>query len=60
MEIGEQRIADRRRAIVTRGLLSKPWLEKIRAQVAGTFKETNVNTDQETTQTADANKESRS
>jgi hypothetical protein len=31
MEISEQRIADKRRAIVTRGLLSKPWLGKIRA-----------------------------
>jgi hypothetical protein len=58
MEISEQRIADQRRAIVTRGLLSKPWLEKIRAQVAETFKETNVNTYEETTQTADANRES--
>jgi len=34
MEISEQRIADRRRAVVTKGILSKPWLEEIRAQVA--------------------------
>ena len=47
MEISEQRTADQRRAIVTRGLMSKPWLEEIRAQVAETFKETNVNADEE-------------
>ena len=29
MEIREQRIVDQRKAIVTRGLLSKPWLEEI-------------------------------
>jgi hypothetical protein len=39
MEISEQRIADRRRAVVIKGLLSKPWLEEIRAQVAETFQE---------------------
>jgi hypothetical protein len=60
MENSKQRIADQRRAIVTRGLLSKPWLEEIRAQVAETFKETNVNTDEETTQPTDANRERRS
>jgi len=49
MEVSEQWITDQRRAIVTRGLLSKPWLEEIRTQVAETFKETNVNTDEETT-----------
>ena len=32
MEISEQRTADQRRTIVTKGLLSKPWLEEIRAQ----------------------------
>ena len=58
MEISEQRIADQRRAIVTRGLLSKPWLEEIRAQVAETFKEAKVNTDEETTQPTDTNRES--
>jgi hypothetical protein len=57
MEISEQRIADQRRATVTRGLLSKPWLEEIRAQVAETF-QTNVNTDEETTQPTDTNRES--
>jgi len=31
MEISEQRIPDQRRVIVTKGLLSKPWLEEIRA-----------------------------
>ena len=60
MEIGEQRIADQRRAVFTRSLLSKPWLEKIRAQLAENFKETNVTTDEETTQPTDANRESRS
>ena len=55
MDISELRIA-----IVNRGLLSKPWLEKIRAQLAETFKETNMITDEETTQTADVNRESRS
>jgi len=49
MEISEQWIAGQRRAIVTKGLLSKPWLEKIRAQVAETFKEANVNAEEETT-----------
>jgi len=43
MEISEQRIADQRRIIITKGLLSKPWLEEIRAQVAEIFKEANVN-----------------
>jgi len=38
MKISKQRIADQGRAIVTKGLLSKPWLEEIRAQVAETFK----------------------
>jgi hypothetical protein len=28
MEISEQQIADQRRAIVTKGLLSRPWLKK--------------------------------
>ena len=31
MKISEQRKGDQRRAIVTKGLLSKPWLEEIRA-----------------------------
>jgi len=53
MEIIEQRIADQRRAIVTKGLLSKPWLEEIRAQVAETFKEANVNSEEETRQRTD-------
>jgi hypothetical protein len=30
MEISEQRIAKQRRGIVTKGLLSKRWLEEIR------------------------------
>jgi len=53
MEISEQRIADQRRAIVTTGLLSKPWLEEIRTQVAETFKEANVNSEKETTKPTD-------
>jgi hypothetical protein len=57
MEISEQRIADQRRAIVTKGLLPKPWLEEIRAQVAETFKETNVNTEEEATQPTDENEQ---
>jgi hypothetical protein len=44
MEISEQRISDRRRAIVYKGLVSKPWLKEIRTQVAETFKNANVNT----------------
>jgi hypothetical protein len=60
MEISEQQIADQFRAIVTKGLLSRPWLEEIRAQVAETFKETNVNTEKEITQYTDNKKESRS
>ena len=43
MEISEQRIADQRWAIITKGLLSKPWLEEIRTQVAENFKEANLN-----------------
>jgi len=58
MEISEQRTADQQRAIVTKGLLSKPWLEEIRAQVAETFKETNVNTEEEITQSIDEKEES--
>ena len=57
MEISEQRIADQQRANVTKGLLSKPWLEEIRAQVAETFKVTNVNTEKETTQPIDENEQ---
>jgi hypothetical protein len=40
-------------AIVTKGLLSKPWLEEIRTQVAETFKEVNLNAKKETTQPTD-------
>jgi len=57
MEITEQRIADKRRAIVTKGLLSKPWLEEIRAQVAENFKEANVNAEEEKTQPTDENEQ---
>jgi len=60
VEVSEQRIAYQRRAIVTRGLLSKPRLEEIRAQVAENFKETNEDTEEGTTQTTDENRESRS
>jgi hypothetical protein len=58
MEISEQQIADQWRAIVTKALLSKPWLEEIRAQVAEIFKETNVNTEEEIIQSTDKKKES--
>ena len=57
MEMSEQRIADQWRAIVTKGLLWKPWLEEIRAQVAETFKVTNVNTVEETMQPTDENEQ---
>jgi hypothetical protein len=61
MDVSEQRTADQRRAIVAKNLLTKPWLEEIRAQVAETLKETtvrendkdseeNINTDKEITQ----------
>jgi hypothetical protein len=57
MEISEHRIPDQRRAIVTKGLLSKPWLEEVRAQVAETFKEANLTTEEETTQSVDENEQ---
>jgi hypothetical protein len=61
MDISEQQIADQQRAIVTKNLLTKPWLDEIRVQVAETVKETtikendqdseeNINTDEETAQ----------
>ena len=53
MEISEQWIADQRRTIVTKGLLSNPWLEESRAQVAEIFKEANVNAEEGTTQPTD-------
>jgi len=53
MEISEQWIADQRRTIVTKGLLSNPWLEESRAQVAENFKEANVNAEEGTTQPTD-------
>jgi len=40
LEISEQRIADQRSAIVTTGLLTKPWLEENRIQMAENIKET--------------------
>jgi hypothetical protein len=55
MEISEQRIVDQRRAIVTKRLLSKHWLEEIRAQVVETFKVTNLNTEENTIQPIDEN-----
>ena len=57
MEFSEQRITDQRRAIVTTGLLSKPWLEEIRVQVAEIVKEANVNAEEETTQRTDENEQ---
>jgi hypothetical protein len=57
MEISEQQIADQRRAIVTKGLLSTPWLELIRAQVAETSKVTNLNTEEGITQPFDENEQ---
>ena len=57
MEISEQWISNQRRPIVTKGLLSKPWLKEIRAQVAEAFKEANVNAEEETTQPTDKNKQ---
>jgi hypothetical protein len=60
MEVSEQRMADQRRTVVIRGLLSKSWLEEFRTQIAETFKETNENTEEERTQIIDDNRESRS
>jgi hypothetical protein len=57
MDISEQRIADQRRAIVTKGLISKPWLEKIKVQVAETFKVKNLNREEDTTQLIDENEQ---
>jgi hypothetical protein len=57
MENIEQLTADQRRAIVTKGLLSKPWLEEIKAQVAETFKVTHVNIEVETTQPISENEQ---
>jgi hypothetical protein len=68
MDISEQQIADQRRAIVAKNLLTKPWLEEIKAQVAETLKETtvkennqdseeNINTGEETTQPISENKQ---
>jgi hypothetical protein len=68
MDVSEQRIADQQRPIVTKNLLTKPWLEEIRAQVAETLKETtvkendrdsdeNINTDEETTQPISENEQ---
>ena len=57
IEISEQRIANQGRAVVTKGLLSKPWLEEIRTQVAETFKEENVNSVEETTQPTEENEQ---
>jgi hypothetical protein len=60
MEVSQQPIADQRRATVAKNLLSKPWLEEIKAQVAETLRATtakdndqdseeNIDTDEETT-----------
>jgi len=57
LEISEQRIADHRIDIVSKGQQPKSWLEVIQAQVAETFKETNVNTEEETTQPTDENEQ---
>jgi len=57
MQISEQRIADQRRAIVTKGLKPKPCLEEIRAEVVENFIERNLNTEEETTQPTDENEQ---
>jgi hypothetical protein len=57
MEISEQRIADQRRANVTKGLKPKHCLEEIRAKVAEIFMEKNLNTEEETTQPTDENEQ---
>jgi hypothetical protein len=68
MDVSKQRIADQRRVTVAKNLLTKPWLEEIRVQVAGTLKETtvkendqdfeeNINTDEETTQSMSENEQ---
>jgi hypothetical protein len=69
--LASKQIADQRRAIVTKNLSTKPWLEEIRAQVAETLKETtvkendqdsekNINTDEETTQPISKNEQKKS
>jgi hypothetical protein len=55
MEISEQRIADHRRAIVTKNILSKPWLEEIRAQVVDILQAANGDTEEEITQPINEN-----
>jgi hypothetical protein len=55
MQITKRRISDKRRAIVSKGLLLKPWLEEIRAQVAENTKVTNLNIVENTRQTIDEN-----
>jgi hypothetical protein len=57
MEISEQRIADQRRAIVTKNLLSNPRLEEIRAQMANTLQATNGDTEEEVTQHINENEQ---
>ena len=57
MEMSEQRIADQWRAIVTKGLLWKPWLEEIRAQVADILQATNGDSEEEITQPNNENEQ---
>jgi hypothetical protein len=68
MDVSKEQIANQRRATVAKNLLTKPWLEEIRAQVAETLKETtvkendqdseeNINTDTETTQPISENEQ---
>jgi len=57
MEIIELRIADQRRAMVTKGLKPKPCLEEIRAKVVENFMERSINTEEEATQPTDENEQ---
>jgi len=57
MVISEKTIADQRRAFVSKGLITKPWLEEIRAQVVENLNEANVNSDEETMQHTDENQQ---
>jgi len=57
MVISEKTIEDQRRAFVSKGLIIKPWLEEIRAQVVENLNEANVNSDEETMQHTDENQQ---
>jgi hypothetical protein len=57
MEISEQRIAHQRGAIVIKNLLSKPWLEEIRAPVTDILPATNGDTQENVTKPINENEQ---